>query len=266
VKKTDSNPERREKLEPKEENRYPIMVRRWHSKKGNFKTTPADMDDEQDAKESGVPSTRAFTFQKIFVRHGSGGYSKYGSLSETSISSEVDIEYIPLQKLLGDITSCHGWPQMVTKCSAPYKALIYTWDKALAEAESVVDNESDECKQARIDLKKLLEIISSSSGHIRLDQYFKDRPRFIKEKSITHSAFWTLFATGTLIVTYPFPDQEQILSVQSCDEFIVDGGIFRLIAYCYDWNGNEFNRTPFRLKYLTGEPSGRVLSNSLSIL
>ena len=114
------------------------------------------------------------------------------------------------------------------------------------EAQKVED-ENGEKQQARTDLKELLKIISTSSGHVQLDRYFNDRDIFIKESSITHNALWTLFPPGTLILARPFFDEPQVFSVQSCDEFTSDGKPFNLICYCFDWNGHEFNRVPFKM-------------------
>ena len=93
----------------------------------------------------------------------------------------------------------------------------------------------------------LLTIISTSSGHLQLDRYFKDRNTFIAEKSITHDALWTLFPPGTLILAYLFLETPQVFSVQSCHGFVSDSENFALTCYSFDWNGSEFSRVPFQM-------------------
>jgi hypothetical protein len=172
-----------------------------------------------------------------------GQYEGYQALS-----SEVDIEFEPLQKLVGKITAKWGWSETVTKCRSPYSALIYSWSEALEEAQRIVEGESEDEQQARTDLAELLNIISTSSGHLQLDRYFQERDTFISENSITHDALWTLFPPGTLILAHPFLEKPQIFSVQSCDGFVSGNEPFDLICYSFDWNGFEFNRVAFEMR------------------
>ncbi|KAI9760633.1 MAG: hypothetical protein M1840_002373 [Geoglossum simile] len=182
---------------------------------------------------------RAWVLQKIMTRSGLNG----GDIG--FIVSEVRIESKPLQKLVGKITKQWGWAEEVSQCRFPYTALIYSWDEA--KRESKMPEDEVNIKKARTDLMDLLNAISSSSGHMQLDHYLKDRDIFVKENSITHEALWTLFPPGTLILAWPFPDEQQVFIVQSCDGFVSDGKTFHLICYCFDWNGYEFNRVPFKM-------------------
>jgi hypothetical protein len=111
-----------------------------------------------------------------------------------------------------------------------------------------VDGESDDRKQARTDLGELLRMISTSSGYLPLDLYFKDRETFLEQKTITHAALWTLFPPGTTIIAHPFVGEPQILTVFSCDSFVKEHQPFGLICFCFDWNGTEFSRVPFEME------------------
>ena len=233
-----------ENLTENEKSRYSIILSKWDYESGNFVDTDGSIKEEKKDFGPQPKSHRAFTFRKITAMRPRHRELREGS---QTVSSEGDIEFGPLQRLVGKITEKWGWNDIVTKCRSPYTALVYSWSEALEEAQKVVEDEPEEEKQARTDLGKLLSIISTSSGHPQLDQYFKDRDTFISEKSITHDALWTLFPPGTLILAHPFLEEPQVFSVQSCDGFVLDTEAFWLTCYSFDWNGYEFNRVPFEM-------------------
>ncbi|KAI3337622.1 hypothetical protein HD806DRAFT_518423 [Xylariaceae sp. AK1471] len=236
-------PEEASKELEDKESRYRMVLDVWNSRTGEFdeKSLPGIKD--------GIPfgpqtkPNLAFTFRKI-----TGIRSSRSRLdNDLSSSSEFDIVFPPLQKLLGRITSKWGWPDEVTRCGSPYSPLIYSWEEAQQEARAIVDDESNEEKQARDDLKELLRIISTSSGDVRLDRYFKNRQAFLSECTITHDALWTLFPPGRLVVGRPCHDEHQIFVVDSCDGFVSDDDTFEFVCYSFDWNGSEFSRVPFEM-------------------
>jgi hypothetical protein len=227
--------------EHEDEPRYKTTIRKWDPKQGDFFDVDATKKEEEKPIGPENKSPRAFTFRKLIVK----GFS-YRRDSE-SYSSEVEIEFEPLQRLLGSITSKWGWSEKVTSCRSPYTPLIHAWDKALGESREIPGAEEEE-NQARKDLGELLRILSTSSGYLPLDQYFKDRHAFSEEDSITHSALFTLFPPGTHIVSHVLFDEPQVFSVQSSDGFKNDGDTFSLICYSFDWNGTEFNRVPYQMQ------------------
>jgi len=220
--------------------RYTLIISRWDSKKGEFVDSTSDIKDETLFGPQ-VKSNRAFIFRKTSLlsetRRGLG----------TRESSSFEIIFPPLQKLLGSLTSKWGWPDLVTQCSNPFSALIYSWDDALQASTFIVEGESEDEKQARDDLKELLRIVSTSSGDQQLDQYFKDRKTLLSEGAITHEALWTLFPPGTLILGRPCNDEPQVFFVNSCDRFVSDEDDFEVVCYSFDWNGSEFGRMPFEM-------------------
>lgn len=187
--------------------------------------------------------SRAFTFRKNL---GTKGMHRLIE-DDRPWSSEVEVVFPELQKLLGSITCKWGWADEVTRCASPYSALIYSWEEAQKEANAIVDGESDDEKQARDDLKELLRIISTSSGDVRLDRYFKSRQAFLNEGTIAHEALWTLFPPGTLIVGKPCHDETQILFVEDCDTFVRDDDAFQMTCFIFDWDGTVFGRVPFEV-------------------
>ncbi|KAJ4301552.1 hypothetical protein N0V90_003645 [Kalmusia sp. IMI 367209] len=237
------------------EPRYKTIISKWDADEGDFKDIDATKKEEK--KEIGPQnkSQRAFTFRKLTM--GRTRYQAYRNQSE-SVSSEVEIEFKPLQRLLGKLTSKWGWSDMVVNCRSPYIPLIHSWEEALEESRKVVEEDPDE-KQARADLAELLQMLSTSSGYLPLDRYFKDRHTFAEEGTITHSALWTLFPPGTLIVSQPFLEEPQVFSVQSCDGFVNEDHTFDLICYSFDWNGYEFSRVPFEMKIPYWGPDRRSI-------
>ncbi|RYP47914.1 hypothetical protein DL768_006110 [Monosporascus sp. mg162] len=231
-----------EELEDKE-SRYCMIITKWDPRTGEFqeKSLPGIKDGNPYGPQPKL--NRAFTFRKITgIRT-----SRLLPDNDLSSSSEVDVVFPPLQKLLGRITSKWGWPEEVTKCRSPYRPLIYSWEEAEREASEIIDDESEDEKQARDDLKELLIIISTSSGDVRLDRYFNDRRTLLNECTITHDALWTLFPPGRLIVGRPCHDEPQIFVVDSCDGFVSDDETFEVVCYSFDWNGSEFSRVPFQM-------------------
>ncbi|KAI0969444.1 hypothetical protein F4678DRAFT_440450 [Xylaria arbuscula] len=233
--------------EVQKQSRYKIVMTEWDAQKGQLKESSL-LDLENSAQIGPTPKpNQAFTFRKNI---GLRGTRRLGGLppDDFSFSSEVDVIFPELQKLLGRITYKWGWPKETIGCASPYSALIYSWDEAENEASAIIDGESVDEKQARDDLKELLRIISTSSGDVCLDRYFKSRQALLSEGSITHEALWTLFPPGTLIVGRPCNDQPQISVVESCDKFLREDETFEMICYSFDWNGTVFSRVPFEIE------------------
>ncbi|KAF1956039.1 P-loop containing nucleoside triphosphate hydrolase protein [Byssothecium circinans] len=248
----------KQKPEEEEENelRYKIIISKWDSEAGDFKDIDATK--KEGKKEIGPENQprRAFTLRKLTMTR--TRFSAQRNQSE-SVSSEVTIETKGLQKLLGKITHKWGWSDMVVSCRSPYIPLVHSWKEALKESQMIVEGEPEDDKKAREDLAKLLHIISTSSGYLPLDRYFKDRKTFIEERTITHSALWSLFPPGTLIVAQPFLDQQQLFFVQSCDGFVTEDRTFDLVCYCLDYDGYEFNRVPFEMQIPYWGPDQRSI-------
>ncbi|KAI0110864.1 hypothetical protein GGR51DRAFT_557864 [Nemania sp. FL0031] len=245
--------------ELKMESRYHMVLTQWDAHKGKFEEQSLPDIEDKTLFGPATKPNRAFTFRKITGIRSSRHHITDNDLSS---SSEVDVVFPELQKLLGRITSKWGWSEEVTSCASPYTALIYSWEQAQKEAIEIIDDEPDDKKQARNDLKELLRIISTSSGDVRLDRYFKDRQALLSEGTITHEALWTLFPPGTLIVGRPCHDEPQIFVVESCDKFTSGDETFEIVCYSFDWNGIVFGRVPFEMEI---EPWGRERKSITSL-
>lgn len=115
----------------------------------------------------------------------------------------------------------------------------------------------DDDKQARSDLKLLLDTISSSSGDPKLDKYFKIRDSNKDQDSITFETLWTIFPPGTLVYGQLFLGQDQVLIVKDNSRpwpyFTRDSpredAIWSLDCWTYDWDGKVFKRMCLKLEF-----------------
>ncbi|KAI4671512.1 uncharacterized protein J4E78_000008 [Alternaria triticimaculans] len=228
--------------EEEEEPRYVIIVNKWDPDTGDYKDDEITKSNEKKEIGPKPESRRAFTFRKSTM------FRPRYNIVET-VLSVAQIEAEPLQRLIGKITSKLGGDELVKSISSPFEVLVWTWAEAEDEAKKFVESETPEEKQARIDLSELMRIISTSSGILPLDQYFKERNFFVSESSISHAALWTLFPPGTLIVSHPCLGEPQIFTVDSCDSFILrEEHTFDLTCFSFDWTGTEFTRVPFEMR------------------
>lgn len=164
-----------------------------------------------------------------------------------STGSEVDIESVPLQVLLGKITHKYVGMAKVTQMESPYMNLIWSWDEADKEANAEDPEDTDQQKGAREDLRELMKIISTSPGDESLERYFKVRDSMKENGTATFESLWTLFPKGSFIISRPFFNETQVFMVQSCILPDMDdtNATLTVIAYSYDWNGFTFNRVPY---------------------
>ncbi|KAF7532266.1 hypothetical protein G7054_g8120 [Neopestalotiopsis clavispora] len=227
--------------------RYVVVINSLDSESGEYvdrsPTTPVP--DPKLSKDS----QRAFTLRKRMRQ-------KIIGVEEVPrcVGTEVEIESEHLQKLLAHVTNKFTSLPRVTQMESPFQDLIWSWEEAEKEAAEM--SEDVEMNQARTDLRVLLDMISKSSGNESLDRYFKSRKTMLEEKSFTFESLWTIFPTGSLILSRPFFNLPQVFMVQNCfvpDPDEEDRAQFKIIAYSYDWNGSSYNRVPypFSLKFFT---------------
>ncbi|KAF6802117.1 AAA family [Colletotrichum sojae] len=178
---------------------------------------------------------------------------------QTPNGSEIDIVsedlWNLLKKHLGHFPY-HIFREDPVTLSSPYDHIVHQYDDLLAEAEKA--EEDGENKQARKDLKLLLDTIRTSSGDEKLDKYFKMRPNYKKQtpNTIQFEDLWTVFPPGMLVYGNPFQGQDQVFVVK--DNQIIwpwkGPGMreplpWKLDAWSYDWKDGSFNRTLFTLEF-----------------
>ncbi|EXJ70039.1 uncharacterized protein A1O5_07112 [Cladophialophora psammophila CBS 110553] len=220
-----------------------IVINRTDSESHERRDFPAE---DQPADPSDNPDTSyAFTLRKIV-----------GDSEDDD--GEIDIVDQNLWELLKGLLShypYHTFRGSPSTISAPYEALVLNWDKL--EQATKIESGSDSDKQARSDLKLLLDTITNSSGDAKLDKYFKTRDSHKQQNSVTFDNLWTIFAPGTLVYGRPFQGQDQVFVVQDnigpwpyfSDGVPREQATWTLLAWTYDWNGSIFKRRPLRLEF-----------------
>ena len=171
---------------------------------------------------------------------------------------EIDIINQPLWNLLKSLLGhypYHLFQGPPLTFGSPYESFVFCWDKLEQAAKEIAKDDND--KQARSDLKLLLDTISSSSGCPKLDKYFKIRDSNKQQKSVTFETLWTIFPPGSLVYGQPFQGQDQVFLVQDnlqtwpyrqrrpSDE----QAYWDLICWTYDWDGKRFRRLRLNLEF-----------------
>lgn len=132
---------------------------------------------------------------------------------------------------------------------SPYEPFVLNWDKLDDAAKKSSPDAED--NQARLDLKLLLDTISSgSSGDTKLDKYFKTRDSNKEQKFVTYESLWTIFSPGALVYAKPFLGEDQVIIVQDClGPWPPSRRTSKWPLQCltYDWNGKAFKRVALRL-------------------
>ena len=204
--------------------------------------------------DSGITdSTHAFTLRK-----------KIDKDSKELSGGEIEFMNLDIWDLLKDLLSYYpyhiyrGSPQTLF---SPYKALILNWDKL--EQATEVKPKDDRDQQARADLKLLLDTISSGSGDLKLDKYFKSRDSNRAQRVVTFETLWTIFAPGTLIYGRLFQGQDQVLLVYDSLRTWPSSGRderWSLICWTYDWDGKLFRRMQVCLDFESFENKKPITS------
>lgn len=172
------------------------------------------------------------------------------------VYSEVEIIYSGLKTLLHKNLMHypgHYWDGDTVTIWDPFCPIVHNWDALQAVANENRDEISENDKQARSDLRLLMDIISTSSGVDKLGIYFKERDQLTKNKTITYETLWTLFSPGRHVYAEPFLKQSQIFIVGSS---MVDfpeqrrGAMpWSIRCWGYDWNGDTFDRKLYEFEF-----------------
>lgn len=217
------------------------MISKWDEKELCRKDFPAGLSIERKhsdiARNDTAEGKRAFTFKMIPSRH--------ALLDERLLSCTIEIESHSLLNLMNSCMNFdYKWKETI---HSPFEWLIWSWDALQASTYSQEDD-SEEKKQARIDLDELLKVISSRTEVEPLDDYFTKRKIYKKEKIITHQALWTIFPPGTVVCASIVFNEPQLFFVT--DSAFGDGleEDFTITCSCLDWDGTRFRLTPYELK------------------
>lgn len=159
-----------------------------------------------------------------------------------------------LKDLLGHLPN-HAFQGPPVTLDSPYEPLILCWEKLQQATKEAPKDENG--KQARADLKLLLDTVSSSSGDLKLDKYFKTHDSNKEQKSITFETLWTIFPPGSLVYCQLFQGQDQVLVVQDSlrtwpyfrRNSARERATWSLLCWTYDWDGKMFRRLSLKLEF-----------------
>ena len=224
------------------------MISEWSEEELCRKDKPADSftdkDSSQIAENDNADGERAFTFRKIPPKKFFGISNNEGLLKCT-----IEIESQPLLNLMNSCMKVKY--DLKETLNSPFEWLVWSWD-ALQAKTNTQEDDSEDMKQARIDLHELLQIVSNRTGIEPLDAYFTKRSIYTAEKSITHQALWTIFQPGTTVCASIVFNEPQLffvtdstLSFPNPDKREKD---FMITCSCLDWDGRRFKLIPCELK------------------
>jgi hypothetical protein len=214
---------------PERNPRIRLLDSRWNEDKAIYEETPSDLPTKDKAPEPSLPY--AFTWLRSFE-------GKTYKSTKALIASEA------LEKLIND--TCRASSTINYKTFVPkFDTLIWDWDN-LEEAAGKEDHfESDEIKQARSDLRLLLDQVKGST---EMAPYFEKREEWAKTQEIPFEHLWTLFPPGEVIcakLVFGLP-QALIARSYTYDAVALPNGstkkCFTLTCWSYDWNGDTFDR------------------------
>jgi hypothetical protein len=180
-------------------------------------------------------SDYAFTFRKIF-----GKDTKFKG-------SEVDIHAEGLRHLIRDNLphyEGHAWDGDVVTQTAPFHYFIFNWSRLIAASENL-ESDSPELKEARSDLRLLLDYIKVSPD---LESYFKTRESYIKSRVTTYEWIWTIFSPGTKVIASPFMGLPQMFEVRAIESSPRSRERWAVYCWSYDWNGSQLDKSIFQFK------------------
>lgn len=203
-------------------------MNRWNGNIGG--RDDYDIGNIRGARSKGAVSETAFTFRKV-MDLSDDKKLKY---------SEVDIEDRELRdllkKVIGESYPDQSWEGNITNMIAPFAPIIHNW----AELVNVCSDESED-SQARDDLRKLLDLVKSST---ELQDYFKTRDSNLQSNKTTYETMWTLFRPGTRVIARPFMNLPQIFEVKSSPDPYGKKNL-GVECWCYDWTGKEMVKAAF---------------------
>ncbi|KAI2642294.1 hypothetical protein GGS21DRAFT_501824 [Xylaria nigripes] len=202
-------------------------------------------------------SAYAFVLKKIMFDNVPPGFDK----SELN-RSEINV----VSQELWDLLKKHlrWYPYHIFSDSrvtlySPYKPIIFHWDELLKVASQHKEDDNDSDKQAKNDLKLLLDTISGgSSGDDNLDKFFQMRDNYKSQQSnretVQFRDLWTIFPPGTLIYGKPFPNEDQVFVVKDSNttwpmrkEESKKYYPWTLVAWSYDRKKGSFGKCAFIL-------------------
>ena len=222
-----------------------IVVNRYDKERlGRYDFDAEEPPKEYERQDEGQDTKHAFYYRKNVYE------------DEEENSAVMFIHNPSLVKLL-ETELRHRPEHDLSVLSSPFEPLIHNRDRLLSA--TMVEGADAQDRQARSDLKLLLETILKGSGDPKLDRYFKSRGPFQADRGITFEALWTIFPAGTFVVGRLFQEHPQLLIVRDIlctwpDEerekkYTKSVKVWYLDCLTYDWNGQCFQWQSLTLEF-----------------
>lgn len=155
--------------------------------------------------------------------------------------NEIDLGQGPLLDLMRGILveddTDQKWTGPHVTFTTPFTLLVHKWDKLETETEIENSDDTVERKQARADLKKVLEFVQRSPG---LETYFKNRVTNRNSGVVSFEYLWTVFAIGTEVITSSFLEEKQIMRVADPPFLFGDEKSQSMYCWYYDHDGTKW--------------------------
>ncbi|KAL8910190.1 MAG: hypothetical protein Q9171_004488 [Xanthocarpia ochracea] len=154
--------------------------------------------------------------------------------------NEVDFGPGPLLELMKGVMVDEDvdadWNGDYVNLVTPFVSLVHKWD-ALKKAESELESDSLERKEARADLKIVLDFVERSK---LLEAYFKNRESHRNSKVVEYKYIWTIFPVGTEVIGTTFMEEKQIMIVSDLPDIQPSRKLQHLWCWYYDHDGTDW--------------------------
>lgn len=153
---------------------------------------------------------------------------------------EIDLGPGPLLDLMKEVMVDNNvdqtWTGRNVNLSSPFMSLVHKWD-ILKKVAIEEEGDSTERNEARADLTKVLDFVQRSKG---LEAYFKNRESHRSSQVIEYDYLWTIFPTGTEVITSTFMEDKQVMIVSAPPHKYVAEKTQSLVCWYYDHDGAEW--------------------------
>ena len=143
---------------------------------------------------------------------------------------------------------------------SPFYDFVWHWEEHLKACEPK-ENDEENMKLARQDLKNLMQLVSSSQT---LKSYFRARDSLLRSKKIKFEFLWTLFGHATKVYARSYMNELQMFEVKNCYSPPYSGHRFKITCSALDWDGTTFQT--YNYDFYINDFTGEKPINSLDVI
>ena len=219
-----------EESENKERIRY--VISKYNEKRGTRDDVPLEKAESPEANSKDQSKNSQCLLRNVME----GADPRRISYSEIDLWKGALLDLIaealandPLNKLSPGASQAHF--------ASPFADLVHNWDNLIYEAEAVDTQDTAERKQARSDLRKVLDFVQNSP---RLEPYFKTRSANRSAGIVTYDHLWTIYRIGTEVIVTSFPEETQIMKVVDPPYLYKEEKSQSMLCRYYDHDGSNW--------------------------